>query len=821
VLLDPGCLDMRPYALKHHLTQRAALWRDLIKVIKRLGWHEPPAVAVDVSREADSALLHNLQLLLRVGTAGGGIASRSATALSTLAAAVEGLRDPSLNMLAACARHDVRAFGHGPTLTAHTLKAIKHVQQQLVELGLIVDGDVAQPELVQRRIEPNHVAAVQRLATVSVADAARALAELGDRGADMGAAEAVEAACASLRAARGEVAHDPATPTTPATAPATPRGGGGGGGEGGGGGRAAALDDPILIPLSARLKVRSVLPNVSTTAAALAMCRDPSLSAEDACARCDIATGTNRKGNTERVIAVRDRLRALGPLETVLAAAAAAAAATAESAVGTLPLEDEAWLAAVQARLGPVPAFSGSGGPCAPAALPFLRVALEFLRASNQPLPPLCAKHGVCLALGSEGKIAHVRNLRDRLRACGVAEVPPAELTHPTAPPCLDEALLTSLQLRLTLASNFANMPRAEDVAAAHDLVSTDGLELATACYRRRIEFSTARLRRIERLRARLAELPPPLDARVNIEAVERVRELVRRSGLESPAIATIAAAVLACDADVLKACNRVRAELGAPPADPALLAPEPQTNPSGGGGGGGGGEDKGLLPLAQPPPISDELLHELRRRVAARLGRAASHLPDAKFFRAAADLVRDETRAVDWRRLNVPRVCTWHGIDLTSQAKSRHETLRQVLYLPYISPISPLYLPYVSPISPLYLPYISPISPAGARVAQAAASPRDPTQQHQPSRRLSRRPHPLRQPAAAAADEHRRAGLEPVAPGRGPRDDRGGCLPPPRRLARRARGVCGARPVQQRRPGGAPCRGDAISHRRARPARP
>ena len=34
------------------------------------------------------------------------------------------------------------------------------------------------------------------------------------------------------------------------------------------------------------------------------------------------------------------------------------------------------------------------------------------------------------------------------------------------------------------------------------------------------------------------------------------------------------------------------------------------------------------------------------------------------------------------------------------------------LLYLPSISPISPLYLPYVSPISPLYLNYISPISP-------------------------------------------------------------------------------------------------------------
>ena len=40
---------------------------------------------------------------------------------------------------------------------------------------------------------------------------------------------------------------------------------------------------------------------------------------------------------------------------------------------------------------------------------------------------------------------------------------------------------------------------------------------------------------------------------------------------------------------------------------------------------------------------------------------------------------MRDETRAVHWKRLNVERLCQWHGIDLTSQAKSRYETLRQV----------------------------------------------------------------------------------------------------------------------------------------------
>eukprot|EP00964_Phaeocystis_antarctica_P048003 scaffold27794_cov43-Phaeocystis_antarctica.AAC.1 len=86
-----------------------------------------------------------------------------------------------------------------------------------------------------------------------------------------------------------------------------------------------------------------------------------------------------------------------------------------------------------------------------------------------------CAKHGACLALGSEGKIAHANpspspNPHPNPNP---NQVPPAELTHPTAPPRLDESLLTSLQLRLTLASNFSNMPRAEDAAAAHDLVST------------------------------------------------------------------------------------------------------------------------------------------------------------------------------------------------------------------------------------------------------------------------------------------------------------------------------------------------------------
>ena len=82
--------------------------------------------------------------------------------------------------------------------------------------------------------------------------------------------------------------------------------------------------------------------------------------------------------------------------------------------------------------------------------------------------------------------------------------------------------------------------PNPDPTPTPNDLVSTDGLDLPTACYRRRIEFSTARLQRVERLRARLAGLPPPLDARVSVEAVERVRELVRRSGCDGVAIATL-----------------------------------------------------------------------------------------------------------------------------------------------------------------------------------------------------------------------------------------------------------------------------------------
>ena len=50
------------------------------------------------------------------------------------------------------------------------------------------------------------------------------------------------------------------------------------------------------------------------------------------------------------------------------------------------------------------------------------------------------------------------------------------------------------------------------------------------------------------------------------------------------------------------------------------------------------------------------------------------------------------------------------HGMLFFGSANSVVEAV--TLYLPYISPTSPLYPPYISPTSPLHLPHISPISP-------------------------------------------------------------------------------------------------------------
>ena len=60
----------------------------------------------------------------------------------------------------------------------------------------------------------------------------------------------------------------------------------------------------------------------------------------------------------------------------------------------------------------------------------------------------------------------------------------------------------------------------------------------------------------------------------------------------------------------------------------------------------------------------------------------------------------------------------TWHEWAMINfEVVAQNDGARYVVpavrgYLPYISPMSPLYLPYASTISPLYLPYISLTSP-------------------------------------------------------------------------------------------------------------
>ena len=67
------------------------------------------------------------------------------------------------------------------------------------------------------------------------------------------------------------------------------------------------------------------------------------------------------------------------------------------------------------------------------------------------------------------------------------------------------------------------------------------------------------------------------------------------------------------------------------------------------------------------------------------------------------------------WTKENPPVVVTVNRHRAAKErpdrrAKMSSSSMAQlVLYLAYISPISPLHLPYSTPISPLYLPYVSP----------------------------------------------------------------------------------------------------------------
>ena len=640
-LADPACRDLKAHAIANGLRHQTSVWKNLVKIVGRLGWHSPPAVAIDTARTEDATLLNNLQLFLRVATMGG-CASRGATALSTLAVAVESMRDPHLNLLAACARHGYKAFTNGPGLTTGATERIDGLKSELGKLGLLnPSGAVSKPEYFAAPIAQADVASLQEEVKVCVAVAARALVEHGS----------VDAAIAHLRSERGEAAPDAA--------------------DNGASDAPLSSDDPILVPLAHRLKNGNAAPALDTTAAALAMCRDESLSIDAACARAGFDLSVNRKLSTERVLAVRDRLQALGPLETLLASLADEAEARA------LPLTDAAWLAAVQERIGPMRQTFGSF-VVAPAELPYLCAALEFARDGIPGvayIKLLCARHGVSLATCEGSKLAHIRELRDRVQETCVAEVARSEVTDPKTPPSYDEAMVASLRLRLSNGDRFTHQPAAENVVLALDLHHESDLNPQTAGFRRRADLgrSTGASRRgaIEDLRSKLAGLTPPLDAIVDESTVRRVHELAQRSGLGPPPIATVAEAVRRHGSDTFAACNQVRLDCGKEAVDEAAIASDDDMEEA---------TVDALVPSVQPPPISDELVAELKRRTCARLKRSEHHLPADKFFRAAADLCRDDTRSVNWNKLDIVRVCGWHGIALDGHGtKSKLERLREL----------------------------------------------------------------------------------------------------------------------------------------------
>ena len=734
VLRDPGCQDLRPYADKHQLWPQAGTWKALVKIIKRLDEDDLPAVAIDPSRPADEILLNNLQLLLSVATAGGGESSRSLTGYGTIAVAVEGLRDPSLHLLAALVRHGIKAFGGSSAqLTKSCIERIADTQRQIVGLGLIIDGDIARPDLLSEMIDKRKAVAVQRGARVCVADAARALAACGgsvDDAIDHVRSErAAAAASADGAAAGGVLMLMPPIDT----------------------------NEPLLVPLSLRLKANghTVAPNLVTTAAALAMCRDTALAADDACRLVGIHLESNRKTQLERVTAVRDRIVALGPLEEVLASLSSGKGGGGGGGggggrgggggEGAAPRDDE-WFAALRDRLGPVvnPHWRSKAGLgySALADIPFLRAAYELLHVPNQDIARLCVRHGVDLEVSRPAKLSHVRELRDRIKSLGAASVAPDELTHPKVAVQYDEAVLTSLQMRLTLAANLSNTCRFEDVSVALDLVNdaaaaaaeagpaaaaeagpaaeggggggggsggsggSGRLDAFTSCFRRGVEHRADRLQRIELIRKRMAALERPMEPAVTVAAVQRVRELVTRAGAGYPPICALAAGVFACAcgggaSDPLGACNHVLHALGEEPIDAADVESEAEADveaeaeagvagvadvaeaaaaADGGGAGGGGAAVGGAADPAQPPPISDELLRGLRRHIAAKLGRQEAHMPHDKFLRAAVDLARPATRDVNWKLLDVNRVCARHGIDLNEgQRKSKYDTIKKV----------------------------------------------------------------------------------------------------------------------------------------------
>ena len=352
------------------------------------------------------------------------------------------------------------------------------------------------------------------------------------------------------------------------------------------------------------------------------------------------------------------------------------------------PWKDEAWLRALQMRLGPV--SRPRGALVGEAALNMIGAAAEFHALGHCDMSSLCARHGVPNFAPYHD---HVRDLRTKLRMKLLLGMPTEALLSEPPPPYPPE-LISSLQLRLTFGSTVPNpmhisvaldvlyherqrpgqrSTSAGDAASGQSMLAADEideiarLDLHTAGCRRRAEHPSHPKQFVEavmKVKKNIEGLEEPLDAIVPTEAIERLREAVRFSGCALPRPGICAMAIVRHgvpeDADEMLTCvNCVRAVLGEPPVlvSAILSAIEPEDEVA-------QVKDAVRLPQTQATPIGDELLGELQAITMARWKRrSAAHLPNARCFRAAAELLTAETRDLHWKQLNHRAVCAWNGV--------------------------------------------------------------------------------------------------------------------------------------------------------------
>jgi hypothetical protein len=451
------------------------------------------------------------------------------------------------------------------------------------------------------------------------------------------------------------------------------------------------LSDPLLVEIQRRLKdsgAHRQLPSIKTIGIAVMVLRDANCGLLKACAAygLDCYSQRHTRHIRERIDDVCTRIKDLGLLQPaakdivlngtakdiVLNGTEGSPLETAESSgaavtlsLNVLPHHNLEWMLNVQTRIGET---SAAGTKARLPEYRELSVALQYSSVKGIDLDSLCQKWDLEL---KRGTLNFIRTLRDRIKLLGLVAVHPQELLVPTPEP-YNETFLSRIKLRLTKSHH--QPPNIENIIVALDVFHQPALRPILGCVRRRFDASANRLRAIEKVVADLHALKAPLDARIDAADVERLLGLFRRAAVNVPSVQEACDALVENSSDMLGAFNRLMADAGEPPMDLASLLVLEQ-----------GSEDAQVEsdlsePIARrerPFPISDEVLAEIQDRLCVRLKRSKGQLPNPKWIRAAADLLREDVRDVHWKHLNVDEVCEWHGIELQGYMKRLYD-LRQ-----------------------------------------------------------------------------------------------------------------------------------------------